>query len=155
MECHILVMNYCIKYKYVLKQWKNVVNMMIYKELGNVKIHCLRIIHLYEADLSLVWGVYWRRAMYNAVNKRTLHQGQYGGLPGRDSTTVCFIEELRYEFSDLTRFPLANFDNNASSCYDKILAALASLCGRCQGINRDVIFVHASTHGNYSSHWIP
>ena len=73
---------------------------MIYKELGNVKIHCLRIIHLYEADLSLVWGVYWRRAMYNAVNKQTLHQGQYGGLPGRDCATVCFMEELRYEFSD-------------------------------------------------------
>ena len=68
-------------------------NMMIYKEEGNVKIHRLQIIHLYEADMSLMWGVHWRNAMKRAVNDCTLHQGQYGGLPGRDCTTVCFMEE--------------------------------------------------------------
>ena len=55
-RCYIQVVNYCIKHRYVLERWKNVTNMMIYKETGNIKIHRLRIIHLYEADMSLMWG---------------------------------------------------------------------------------------------------
>ena len=69
-------------------------NMMIYKEPGNIKIHRLRVIHLYEADMSLMWGEHWKRAMREAVDRKTLHQGQFGGLPGRDCTSVCFMEEL-------------------------------------------------------------
>ena len=39
LDCYVLVINCCIKYKYVLERWKKVTNMMIYKEEGNVKIH--------------------------------------------------------------------------------------------------------------------
>jgi hypothetical protein len=56
-QCHIHMINYCIKYLYSLTRWKTIVNMMIYKEPGNVKIHQLRVIHLYEADLSLLLGI--------------------------------------------------------------------------------------------------
>ena len=31
-------------------------NNMIYKEPGNVKIHQLHVIHIYEADLALMCG---------------------------------------------------------------------------------------------------
>jgi len=34
------VLNYCIR-------WKTIVNVMILKEQGNIKIHRLRVIHLY------------------------------------------------------------------------------------------------------------
>ena len=44
--CYIGLINYCIKHRYVLQRWKTIVNMMIYKELGNIKIHRLRVIHL-------------------------------------------------------------------------------------------------------------
>ena len=40
---------------------------------------------------------------------------------------------------------MAHFDNDAAACYDCIIVVLASLCGRKQGINRDVIFIHATT----------
>ena len=53
---YIGMIDYCIKHQYSFKRWKTIVNMMIYKEEGNVKIHQLRVIHIYEADMSLLWG---------------------------------------------------------------------------------------------------
>ena len=144
-ECYIGLINYAIKHRYSLKRWKTIVNMMIYKEHGNVKIHRLRVIHLYEADLSLLWGVKWREGMHTALKTKALHQGQYGGLPGRDCTSLTYLEELRFDYAKLTRYPLANFDNDAAACYDRILCAVASLAGRKYGIHKDVIFIHAQT----------
>jgi hypothetical protein len=118
---------------------------MIYKEQGNVKIHRLRVIHLYEADLSLLWGVKWRERMHKALKIKPLHQGQYLGLPGRDCTSLTYLEELRFYYSKLTRYTVANFDNDATACYDRILYAVASLAGRKHGIHIFFSFIHVQT----------
>ena len=144
-DCYICIINYSIKHKYSFKRWKIIVNMMIYKEEGNVKIHRLRVIHLYEADLGFLWGAKWGKAMKDAVKDKKLHQGQYGGLPGRDCTSLTYLEELRLDYSLLTRYSFANFDNDATACYDRILCSIASLAGRKYGIHKDIIFVHANT----------
>ena len=94
--------------------------MMIYKKPGNVKIHQLRVIHIYQADQSLLWVAKWGERMRAAVNKKTLHPGQYGGLPGRSCTSLTFFEELQFDYASLTRLSFANFDNDACSCYDRI-----------------------------------
>ena len=39
---------------------------MIYKEQGNVKIHQLRVFHIYEAGYNLFIGVIWREAIQHA-----------------------------------------------------------------------------------------
>jgi hypothetical protein len=44
-----------------------------------------------------------------------------------------------------TRKSLINFDNEAASCYDRIILALASLIGRKFGLHKNVVFVHATT----------
>ena len=144
-ECYTSLINYAIKHKYSLTRWKTIVNMMIYKEQGNVKIHRLRVIHLYEADLGFLWGAKWGKAMRTAVKEKTLHQGQYGGLPGRDCTSLTYLEELRFDYAALTRVSFANFDNDATACYDRILCSVASLAGRKYGIHKNIIFVHAQT----------
>jgi hypothetical protein len=74
-----------------------------------------------------------------------LHPGQYGGRSGRDAKILVFIEELKTEICYATRKSLINFDNDAASCYDRIIPALASLIGRKFGMHRNVIFVHATT----------
>ena len=144
-KCYLGLINYCIHHRYSLKRWKTIVNMMIYKEPGNVKIHRLRVIHIYEADQSTLWGEKWSKSMRKAVNEKTLHPGQFGGLPGRDCTSLTFLEEVRLEYSVLTRYPFSNFDNDATACYDRIVCSIASLAGKKFGIHRDVIFVHAKT----------
>jgi hypothetical protein len=40
---------------------------------------------------------------------------------------------------------MVNFDNDATSCYDCIIAAIASLIARAHGQHRDVCFVHVTT----------
>jgi hypothetical protein len=144
-DCYVSLINYAIKHKYSFKSWKTIVNMMIYKEQSNVKIHRLRVIHLYEADLGFLWGAKWEKAMRTAVNEKTLHQGEYGGLPGRNCTSLTYLEELRFDYAAFTGASFANFDNDATACYDRILCSIASLAGRKYGIYKKIIFVHAQT----------
>jgi hypothetical protein len=55
------------------------------------------------------------------------------------------MEELKNDISYSSRKALINFDNDATSCYDCIIPAIASLLGRRHGLHGDIIFVHAST----------
>jgi hypothetical protein len=40
---------------------------------------------------------------------------------------------------------LIDFDNDAASCYDRIILALASLIGLKYGVHRNAVFIHANT----------
>ena len=65
-DCYVIMLNYAINYNYSYKRWKQIINMMIYKETGNVKIHRLQVIHIYEADLNLLLGLKWKDSMQKA-----------------------------------------------------------------------------------------
>jgi hypothetical protein len=55
------------------------------------------------------------------------------------SISLTNLEELRLNYSKLTRLSVANFDNDATACYDRILCAVASLAGRkYYGIHKDI-----------------
>jgi len=75
----------------------------------------------------------------------TINKGQYGGCPGREPTALTLIEELHIDYSILTREQIVQFDNDVSSCYDRILVAISSLASRKFGIHKDVVMVHAKT----------
>jgi hypothetical protein len=106
---------------------------MILKEPGNQMIHRLRVIHLFEADDNLILSVKWRQ--------------QICSYPGGEATSLCLIQELKTDISYCSRNPLINFDNDASSCYHKIIVALSSLIDRKYGQNRHVVMVNANTLG--------
>jgi hypothetical protein len=118
---------------------------MIEKEPGNSKVHRLRVIHIYEADYNFLLQAKWREMIRTAEKDKTLHPGQYGGRAGRDALIPAFLEELKTEICYASRKSLINFDNDAASCYDRIIPALASLIGRKFGMHRNVVFVHATT----------
>ena len=50
--CYVATTNYAIRHNYSYKKWKKILNFMKYKEKGNVKIHRLRVIHIYEVDYN-------------------------------------------------------------------------------------------------------
>jgi hypothetical protein len=118
---------------------------MIEKEPGNSKVHRLRVIHLYEADYNFFLQAKWRDLIRHAEKNNSLHTGQYGSRPGRDAHIPTFIEEMKNEICYATRKSLINFDNDAASCYDRIIPALASLIGRKFGLHKNVVFVYAKT----------
>ena len=121
------------------------VNMMIYKELSNSLINQLRVIHIYEADLTLFLGTKWKEAILQAQKERVMHPGQYGGLLGRDCTQTTMLEEYQVDYSLVTSLAFTNLDANLTAFYDRILYSVSSLTSRNYGVNKQVIFVHAAT----------
>ena len=57
-----------------------------------MKIHRLRVIHIYEADYSFLIGAVWRVGIQHAQKLGKINQGQYGGFQGRDCTSVTYLE---------------------------------------------------------------
>jgi exonuclease III len=144
-QVHINLINYCLRFRYSLQRWQEIVNAMILKAPGDFRIHRLRIIHLYEADFNFILSIKWRQLLHHADQLKLIHRGQYGGRPGKEATTLAFIEELKTDICYASRKPMINFDNDAASCYDRIIAAIASIIARAHGQHRDVCFVHADT----------
>jgi hypothetical protein len=134
----IWTINYCIRNGHILKRWKTIVNVMIFKDPGVVKIHRLHVIHIYAADFNFLLAVKWRKLLHAADAPGLLNEGQFGGRPGCEAQFLTLLEELKYNISYLSRRSLFNFDNNALSCYDWIILALASLVNQKYGQHRQV-----------------
>ena len=47
LTCRVKLLNYAIKWNYSFSRWQKIVTMMILKEMGNIMIHRMRMIHLY------------------------------------------------------------------------------------------------------------
>jgi len=141
----VALINFCIKTGYILERWKTIINTMIFKDPGNFKIHRLRVIHLYEADFNLLLAIKWRQLLHSANHRNLINPGLYGGRPGCEAQSLTLLEELKYDISYTTRRTLFNFDNDATSCYDRIIVSLASLINRKYGLHRKIVLIHAKT----------
>jgi len=146
------IINHCLHHGYVLHRWKKILNAMIFKEHNNHKIHRLRVIHIYEADLNLIFAIKWQQLLHHADHTNQLNNGLFGGRPGCEAQSLPLLEELKYDISLTSRRSLFNFDNDASSCYDRIIINLASLISRKYGIHRNVTSLHANTLMNAAFH---
>jgi hypothetical protein len=95
----ISVMNFCIQSGHVLERWKTVVNTMIPKDVGNAKIHRLRVIHIYEADLNLLLAVKWRDLLRTTDANSWVNDTQFGARPGCEASSLALYEELRHDIA--------------------------------------------------------
>jgi hypothetical protein len=118
---------------------------MLHKEPGNSKIHRLWVIHLYEADYNLILGLKWREVLHAAEDEVLLNNGQYSSRLNRNAHDPVFIEEMQSENCRASRKSNVKFDNDATSCYDRILPAFATIASRKFGIHKNVAFVMATT----------
>jgi Reverse transcriptase (RNA-dependent DNA polymerase) len=118
---------------------------MLEKDPGTPKIHRLRVIHLYEADYNLLLAVKWRQTLHHACSNNLINPSQYGSQPGKEATDALMLRELEYEMSRITRKACLHFDNDATSCYDRIPCALANIMSRKYGIHRKICIVQGKT----------
>jgi hypothetical protein len=120
---------------FTLNRWTKVVNVMIYKKVGVYLVHRLRVIHLFEADYIFIIGtILGHRAMYSGVDNITLHPSQWA-QPGRQCSDVVVLRELTLAVAKVTKTPLVGFENDASSCYDRIVMnLLAGAVFQCMGV---------------------
>jgi hypothetical protein len=127
--------NIALQHGYILKQWEQVINLMLEKVPGFPKMDRLRVIHIFEADLNLILGIIWNRRLVRHADKHKANgEAQWGGRPGRGCEEVLFLKKLTYMLFEVTRTPGASFDNDATACYDRIVMALTALRGQQLGI---------------------
>ena len=127
LRAHVAVINYCIRNNYVLDRWKNIVNVMIRKDKTNSRINRLRVLHIYEADYQLMTGVKWREALHKAEDYDLLNDGTFGSRPNRSAKQPVFLKEMEYEITRMSRRSLSRFDNDATSCFDRIIPNVGAL----------------------------
>ena len=142
---HLLLLNYALKFGYSYEARKTIVNTMIEKDPGSPKIHQLRVIHLYEADYNLILGVKWWELLHHAVDRGFINESQFGSQPGKEAIDAIFVRELEYKIGRLTRKGVIHFDNDASSCYDRIPCFLANVISRKYGMHRNICIVQGRT----------
>jgi hypothetical protein len=90
-------------------------------------------------------AILWKDMLASSEQRGTINTGQFGGRKGCEATNLALAEELKIDICLASRKSLVNFDNDAASCYDRILASIASLIGRKKGLHRLVTLVHAKT----------
>jgi endonuclease/exonuclease/phosphatase family metal-dependent hydrolase len=145
---HHQMINYCLENGYSYQRWHQVVNAMIFKEPGNIKIHRTRVIHLYEADYNLAMGLKWKAAMELSEKSKTLNTGQYGSRPSRGAYDPVFIEEFQMEIARSSRKSLVQINYDATSCYDRIIPNLAALVSQRFGVPQPVVKANVRTLEN-------
>jgi hypothetical protein len=103
------------------------------------------VIHIYEADYNLLLSIQWRTLKHSAEDQHLLNEGQNGSRPHRNAHDPVFIEEMQFEICRASRKTLVKFDNDATSCYDRILPNMASIACRKFGLHKNMAFAWAKT----------
>jgi hypothetical protein len=132
-----------------LTRWQNSTTAMIEKIPGTPRINKLRVIHLYEADYNLLLQILWgRRLVWHAHSQHRINEGQAGARPGRRCIDVVIHKEMKYMYSSITRSDMATMDNDAKSCYDRIICNLAMVISKYFGMSTRACQTQAATLQN-------
>ena len=134
LSVYLSILNFCARTGYSLIRWQKIVTMMIPKENNNFKLHRLRVIHLYEADLTALFSIWSRKMIMKSTAHNSLNPGSYGARPGRSSIDPAFISLMQQELSTITRTNLVLAPNDAAQCYDRIVPNHAMLTCMSHGM---------------------
>jgi hypothetical protein len=107
----------------------------IEKISGTPLIHELRVIHLIESDFNLMVGIENRRMMWEAEESRALGIEQNGSRKGQEAIQFVVEKQAKFSTSRMARTNIASLDNDAKSCFDRIVMLVASLCAQKHGMS--------------------
>jgi hypothetical protein len=119
---------------YAPREWKVGVNIMIYKKANLDRVDKLRTIVLKEADANFNDGKLGKDMMNHAEQHDMIAKEQYGSRKGHCSIDHAVNKRLTFDLFRLYRSPGALCSNDAKSCYDRILHAIAALSMKRLGI---------------------
>jgi hypothetical protein len=129
-----------------LDRWCNISTLMIEKTPGIKRIDKLHVIHIYEADYNLLLKIMWaRKAVWYMHDKQVINSGQCGSRPGYRAIDLVLQKELMYTYAHLTRTNLGTIDNDAKSCYDRMICSLSMCISQYYGIPTKYCDVQANT----------
>jgi hypothetical protein len=117
-----LLMQLAVTHCHTYKRWQVVHNFLIEKTPGLPLLNKLRVIHIYEADWSLIQRFYVAYKLTSiAAKEETTTPEQAGGRPGRSSIELAINRVVTYEIIRLQRLSGAVMYNDAKACYDRLL----------------------------------
>jgi hypothetical protein len=133
-EMHATMLQTAYDNEHVYKRWEYILTCMLGKDSGIPRIHRLRVIHLYECDLNLLFSVFFRELDQHCEDNYLINKGVYGCRPNRRAIDPVFVDVTQTEMAMVTRKPLVKFNNDATACFDRILVHLLNLCLRSYGM---------------------
>ena len=150
-ELHAKMLSMPLAHGFAPKRWQFCTDAILEKIPGKPVLEKLRVIMLYEADfnfvLKLIWG---HRLVRHAEKYKMLGMANHGSRPGRQTKDAHMEKLLLYENARLTRTSLITMDNDAKSCYDRIIKTLALIA--CIGVGLPIMAaaMHNRTHSSMS-----
>ena len=116
---------------YSLARWTNSEVIMLPKDTDTIQINRLRVINKYEADFNLVLKYFRPHTATRKVDKEgLLGDNQWGTKPLWSAEQPVLIDELITDIHRVTCHNLAKLENDATSCYDRMICNLITLCSR-------------------------
>jgi Reverse transcriptase (RNA-dependent DNA polymerase) len=120
-----------------LDRWGQISTCMIEKIIGIPRIDKLRVINLFEADFNMLLKIMWaRKCVWQMNDRQVINEGQAGSRPGRRAIDVVVQKEMKYLYATTTRTVLGTIDNDAKSCYDRMICNLSMALSYYYGVPR-------------------
>jgi hypothetical protein len=134
------LLNMALQHCHVYPRWKKIINALIEKIPGLPLLGKLRVIHIIESDLNLLMGIAWgRKLMWQGEDLQVFGEEQSGGRKGKRCQDVLLFKHLVYSILRLSKSNGSTFDNDAKSCYDRIVMLGASLMAQRIGMDKEVL----------------
>ena len=115
--------------------WQTVVDIMLEKELGALKVPQLQVIQLLESDKNQALRIILaRRISHLAEDDNQISDMQYGSWHGKMGISPLLNKVLTYNILCQTKEMGATLDFDALRCFDRIIQCLALLITRQFGV---------------------
>ena len=126
MWIHSSMVNLAIENGVVLERWAQVHTILQPKDKDIPKIHRLRPLNLYEADVNLALRlVLARRQLKTTERAGKLANETWGSQKRHTAGDLGLKKLLTYELSALRRTTLGQIDLNVKSCYNRMTREIA------------------------------
>lgn len=141
-----LLMTLAIQHCHTYQRWTIVHDFLLEKIPGVPRLDKLRVIHLYEADWSLIQKFFVAYKLNKlASTQNTIPIDQAGGRPGRSAIELAASRVLMYETIRIQRLSGAVLYNDAKACYDRVIENVSNLALMKQGLPKPLAKLHAQT----------
>jgi hypothetical protein len=137
-------MKLAVKHCHTYKRWQIVHNFLIERIPGLPLINKLRVIHIYEADWSLIQRFYVAHKLTStATREETTTTKQAGGRPGRSSIELEINRVITYKTIRLQQLDGAVMYNDAKACYYRIVECISNMSLLREGLPLEIAKLHA------------
>eukprot|EP00957_Ditylum_brightwellii_P184577 14057768-Ditylum_brightwellii.AAC.1 len=109
-------------------RWEKAIDCMLEKDPSDPKIDCLRIIVIVEGDMNAIMKVIWNQRLVPVAEKtQFLSPVQFGNRKEQTALDALLLKVVTMGCICLFRLNGAILNNDASTCYDRMIPEVSSV----------------------------